>query len=125
MRPPGSRRICPSVACIPQGPLASHVHEGRSVHRPRHPERTALYRLFERHFDDYVRAHEERFEPRDGPLRGVVQESVEAFLGCGRFLGGLARIRCPRCRGEHPPRSSPAERNPPGRVPHRWRTRRA
>ena len=26
--------------------------------RPRHPERTALYRLFERHFDDYAREYD-------------------------------------------------------------------
>jgi hypothetical protein len=31
----------------------------------------------------------------------VVKESVEAYLGCGRLLGGFARIRCPRCKGEH------------------------
>ena len=48
-----------------------------------------------------MRAHEERFEPRDGPLRAVVKESVEGYLGCGRLLGGFARIRCPKCRGEH------------------------
>ena len=48
-----------------------------------------------------MRAHEERFEPKDGPLRAVVKESVEAYLGCGQLLGGFARIRCPKCRGEH------------------------
>ena len=30
------------------------------VYRPRQPERTAFYQLFEQHFDDYVYAYEVR-----------------------------------------------------------------
>ena len=72
-----------------------------AVYRPRHPERTALYRLFERHFDSFVREYEERFEHRHGPLRAVVVRAVGQYLECGRPEGGFARIRCPSCRGEH------------------------
>jgi len=86
---------------LPRSPLPSRVREGPKVYRPRHPERTALYRLFEGHFEEYLRAHEERFEERDGPLRGVVKESVEAYLECGRLHGGFARLHCPKCRCEH------------------------
>ncbi len=87
-------------------PLALLVGEREAVYRPRHPERTALYRLFERHFDEYVRTHEERFERPSGPLRPVVPRTVEAYLDCGRLFGGFARLRCPQCRvfsfwGEH------------------------
>ena len=71
------------------------------VYRPRHPERTSTYRLLERHFDDYVFAHEERLEDRHGALRPVVKRSVAQYLDCGRLAGGFARIRCPSCRGEH------------------------
>ena len=77
------------------------VCEAAAVYRPRNPERTGFYRLFETHFDRYVRAYEERFEPRSGPLRPVVVRAVEDFLGCGRPEGGFARIRCPKCRAEH------------------------
>ena len=49
---------------------------------PRH--RPGVYRLFEEHFERYVREYEERYEPREGSLR------------CG-----FARIRCPNCRAEH------------------------
>jgi len=66
-------------------------------YKPRHPERTEVYRLFQDHFDSYVRAYEERFEPRSGPLRPVVVRSVEEFMSCGRLQGGFARIRCPKC----------------------------
>jgi len=70
-------------------------------YRPRHPEETALYQLFENHFDSYVRAYEERFERQHGPLRPVVVRSVEQFLACGRLEGGFARVRCPKCHAEH------------------------
>src|SRR3972149_7698733 len=72
-----------------------------AVYRRRNPERTAFYQLLEQHFDDYVYAYEERYEPKAGPLRPVVRPTVEAFLGCGRLHGGFARIRCPSCKDEH------------------------
>jgi len=77
------------------------VAESQAAYRPRHPERTGFYQLCETYFDSYVRAYEERFEPRSGPLRPMVVRSVEAFLSCGRLQGGFARIRCPKCRDEH------------------------
>jgi hypothetical protein len=77
------------------------VAEGSPVYRPRHPERTAFYRLLDAHLDRYVGSYEERFEPRYGPLRRVVPRTAEAFLECGRLKNGFARIRCPQCRGEH------------------------
>lgn len=71
------------------------------AYRPRNPERTAFYQLLEQHFDDYVYAYEERYEPKAGPLRPVVRPTVEAFWDCGRLHGGFARIRCPSCKDEH------------------------
>ena len=70
-------------------------------YRPRHPERTTLYRVLEQHFDRYERVHAERFAPRSGALRRVVRDAVYAFLDCGRLFGGFARIRCPSCLREH------------------------
>jgi len=77
------------------------ISEPAAEYRPRHPERTSFYQLFETHFDSYVRAYEDWFEPRSGPLRTVVVRSVEDFLACGRLEGGFARIRCDKCRKEH------------------------
>jgi len=84
-----------------EDPAGSLIAEGPAQYRPRHPEQTAFYQLFEDHFDRYVRAYEERFEPRSGSLRPVVVRSVAEFVGCGRLQGGFARIRCPKCRAEH------------------------
>jgi len=77
------------------------VCDPATPYRPRHPEETALYQLFENHFDSHVRAYEERFEPQHGPLRPLVVRSVEQFLACGRLEGGFARLRCPKCHAEH------------------------
>jgi hypothetical protein len=57
--------------------------------------------VLERHLASYLGGYEERFEPRHGPLRSVVQRTAEAYLECGRLQNGFARIRCPKCRGEH------------------------
>jgi hypothetical protein len=91
-------RSCPLIDLVPSWsaecadlfPLLHdlQVADPPAVYRPRHPENTAFYRLFQDHFDSYVRAYEERFEPRSGPLRPVVVRSVEEFLSCGRLEGG-------------------------------------
>ena len=64
---------------------------GRRVddHRPRHPERTALYRVVHGHLDRYLGTCEERFEPRWGLLRSVVVRTAEAFLEYGRLRNGF------------------------------------
>jgi hypothetical protein len=87
--------------CADENPGGWIISEPAPQYRPRHPERTGFYQLFETHFDSYVRAYEERFESRSGPLRPVVERSVEEFLACGRLQGGFARIRCRKCHAEH------------------------
>jgi hypothetical protein len=79
---------------------AGRVRESPAVYRPRHPERTAFYRLVDGHFAAFAAVHEERYEAEDGPLRPVVSRVVEQYLDCGRPENGFARVRCPRCRGE-------------------------
>ena len=64
------------------------VAEGPAIYRPRHPERTALYRVVQEHLDRYLGTYEERFEPRSGSLRSVVVRTAEAFLECGRLRNG-------------------------------------
>ena len=71
------------------------------TYRPRHPERTALYQLFERDGEAYRQCHEERFEPKDGPLRKEADVAIDGYLKCGRLQNGFVRIRCPACRSEH------------------------
>ena len=50
----------------PAAPLGLAVAETATAYRSRHPEQTAFYQLFDKHFDDYVYAYEERFEAKAG-----------------------------------------------------------
>ena len=81
--------------------LAPLVRETPAVYRPRHPEKTAFYRVLEEHFEEFALVHEERYEREDGPLRPVVRKVVEQYLDCGRPESGFARVRCPDCRAEY------------------------
>jgi hypothetical protein len=62
--------------------------EPAGVYRPRHPERTVVYRLFEDHFERYVREYQERYEAREGSLRkdssGVGAPGTSPRTGDGR-----------------------------------------
>ncbi|MCP3861107.1 MAG: transposase [Phycisphaeraceae bacterium] len=79
---------------------AGYVRESAALYRPRHPERSAFYRLLDAHFAEFESVHEERFEPEDGPLRTTATKVVGSFLDCGRPENGFARVRCPECGGE-------------------------
>ncbi len=71
------------------------------LYRPRHPEKTVLYRVLFHHFERFLAEYEERFEREYGFFRPVVKEVVEKYLDCGNPRCRFARIRCPRCRTEH------------------------
>jgi ribosomal protein S27E len=71
------------------------------IYRPRHPERTVLYRVIFHYFERFVTEYESRFERDYGYLRPVIKDVVERYLDCGNPRCGFARIRCPRCRAEH------------------------
>jgi ribosomal protein S27E len=71
------------------------------IYRPRHPERSVLYRVLFHHFERFVAEYEERFEKAYGYFRPIIKDVVEKYLDCGNPRCGFARIRCPRCRTEH------------------------
>jgi hypothetical protein len=68
------------------------------IYRPRHPERTVLYRVLFHQFERFVAEYESRFERDYGYFRPIVKEVVERYLDCGNPRCGFARIRRPRCR---------------------------
>ena len=70
------------------------------IYRPRHPERTVLYRILFHHFNKFLIEYESRFEKEYGFFRPIVREVVEKYLDCGNPRCGFARIRCPDCREE-------------------------
>jgi ribosomal protein S27E len=70
------------------------------MYRPRHPERTVLYRVLFHYFDRFLAEYEGRFEKEYGFLRSIIKEVVERYLDCGNPRCGFARIRCPDCGQE-------------------------
>jgi hypothetical protein len=44
---------------------------------------------------------EERFERRYGFWRGTIETEVFAFLDCGIYDNGFARVACPECHAEY------------------------
>jgi ribosomal protein S27E len=70
------------------------------VYRPRHPERTVLYRVLFHYFDRFLAEYESRFEKEYGFFRPIIKEVVERYLDCGNPRCGFARIRCPDCGEE-------------------------
>jgi len=70
------------------------------IYRPRHPERTVLYRALAYHFERFLLGYEERFEASHGYLRRCVEPAIHRHLDCGIFDHGVARVRCPDCRHE-------------------------
>ena len=70
------------------------------VYRPRHPERTVLYRVLFHNFDRFLAEYGSRFDKEYGFLRPIIKEVVERYLDCGNPRCGFARIRCPGCGEE-------------------------
>ena len=69
------------------------------IYRPRHPERTVLYRVLFHCCRQYHR--EGRFEKEYGYFRPVIKKVVERYLDCGNPRSEFAQIRCPDCDAEH------------------------
>jgi hypothetical protein len=49
------------------------------VYRPRHPERTVLYRVLFHYFDRFLAEYEGRFEKECGFFRPIIKEVAEYF----------------------------------------------
>ena len=67
------------------------------TYQPRHPERTPFYQCFEDYWDEFLESYPYFYEPEYGPLRPVVEKTVERFLECGLLRHGFARLKCLRC----------------------------
>jgi hypothetical protein len=91
----------PLLFRLPGGEVQRVCEAAAALYRPRRPQKTTFYTMFAEHFESYTRVHSERFEPRHGVLRRVVHRVAEAFLDCGRYESGFARLRCAVCRSEH------------------------
>jgi len=65
-----------------------------AIYRQRHPQKSALYQCLEQYWEEFQQAYTPLYEKDYGPLRPVVEKTVERFLECGVLRHGFARIRC-------------------------------
>ncbi len=79
-------------------PLVAECAVG--FYRARKPQETPLYRLVEALYEEVKGVWEERFEQRYGYWRAFVDDVINAYLDCGLFESGFARVRCSGCGAE-------------------------
>ena len=73
----------------------------RGTYRQRHPENSAFFQCLESYWPEFRETYPYFFEKEYGPLRPVVEKTVERFLDCGIYHNGFARVRCTTCRHEY------------------------
>jgi len=74
--------------------------ESSGVYRPRRPRESPLWRLTEEHLETFKQVYDDRFAERYGFWRAEIERTLLAFLDCGDFERGFARVRCDACRRE-------------------------
>ena len=55
------------------------------VYRGRKPKASPLWQCLSHHFDEFLEAYKERFQPRYGFLRPIIPEVFEKFLECSHI----------------------------------------
>jgi len=60
------------------------------IYRPRHPERTVLYRVLFHHFDRFLAEYQSRFEREYGYFRPIIKEVVERCVTPSALRSGGA-----------------------------------
>ena len=64
------------------------------IYRPRHPERTVLYRVLFHYFDQFLQEYESRFENEYGFFWPVIKEVLERYLDCANPKCGFTHLPC-------------------------------
>ncbi len=60
-----------------------------------------MFGLVDRYYDEVKGVWEERYEHAYGLWRGFVDDVIHAFMACGDFQGGFARVLCDACQSEY------------------------
>ncbi|HDP94876.1 MAG TPA: hypothetical protein ENN40_05900 [Candidatus Aminicenantes bacterium] len=69
----------------------------RGVYNRRSPEKTDLYQITYRYFEEYEKVYTERYENEYGTFRKVIRSTIRRYLDCGILEHGFARVRCAAC----------------------------
>jgi len=66
-------------------------------YQPRHPEKTALYRIIQQHHHTFQQQIEEE---TSHTLPKFITQEFDAYLQCGILAHGFLRLACEECRHE-------------------------
>jgi hypothetical protein len=102
---PGRNAPWRHAACVPDRRLVP-VGDSPPVYRPRDPRSTPLHRILVDHLETLLAIDEDdpmalRSCQGLGPLPAHVERAARAYLECGLFSAGCARVRCPECELEY------------------------
>lgn len=70
---------------------------GAPFYRRRNPFSSPLWKLLDKHYDEFESVYPERYEVKYGYLRPAVGFAVAKYLKCGDLREGFARVHCDGC----------------------------
>ena len=71
------------------------------LYTPRYLLRTKLHQILSDHYAEFRRVYDERYREKYGPLRKVVDTTVQKILHCSNPKDGFAHLRCRGCGREY------------------------
>ena len=72
----------------------------KKVYKARQPQKTAVYRIFQRFYDAFKRNYN-KYHEKYGFFWAVIERTVGKYLQCEILKHGFARIHCPKCGNEY------------------------
>lgn len=73
----------------------------QNAYQPRRADQTLLYRVVVDHLERFMNVYEDRYAPRYGDWRPVVERVLRRFLECGILAFGFMRVACQDCKAEY------------------------
>ena len=71
------------------------------LYTPRYLLKTKLHTILSGHYDEFRKVYDERYREKYGPLRKVVDTTVQKILHCANPKDGFAHLRCRGCGCEY------------------------
>jgi hypothetical protein len=67
------------------------------IYRARNPHKSPLWQCTHRHYAEFRERYPEHYQPKQGPIRSVIEAGVHKFLDCRNLERRIVRIHCDSC----------------------------
>lgn len=71
------------------------------LYTPRYLLRSKLHHILSDYYDEFRKVYDKRYREKYGPLRKVVENTVQKILHCANPKDGFAHLRCRGCGREY------------------------